>query len=178
MIQQNSALDSYRWSLREYLPKVGLNSSQNESIVTHSPDTRSLQVGVTLTQLLFDAGRGGRQKDLAKVQLAAGRQDYRTQEEQVTDAVRSLFNQILVLKKKLEIQETVAELAERQLSISRTEWSLGSAREIDVLDTEAPGVFASGEQKTDSEESEGYAVSTGQPSGAGSFGTPRRRRIF
>jgi outer membrane protein TolC len=137
VIQQSTALDGYRWGFREYLPKLGLNSSQNEAVTLNSPDTRSLQMGVTVTQLVFDAGRLGRQRDLARLQLSAGSQDYREQEEQITDSVRTLFNQILVLKKKLAIQAQVVEVADRQLEISRKELDLGSAREVDVLDTEA-----------------------------------------
>jgi outer membrane protein TolC len=137
VIQENSALDSYHWSLREFLPKVGLNYSQNQSVLLSSPDTRSVQAGLTLKQLVFDAGRGGRKKDLARVQMVASRQDFQWQEEQVTDSVQSLFNQILVLKKKLEIQSQVIELAQKQLDISKAEVHLGSAREIDYLETAA-----------------------------------------
>ncbi len=137
VIQQATALDSYRWGLREYLPKLGLSSSQNEAVLFNSPDTRSLQMGVTVTQLVFDAGRLGRQRDLARLQLSAGSQDYREQEEQITDLVRTLFNQILVLRKKLAIQDQVVAVADRQVEISRKELILGSAREVDVLDTEA-----------------------------------------
>lgn len=137
VIQQNSALDGYRWGLRDYLPKLGLNYNQNESVVIDSPDTRSIQAGLTLTQLLFDAGRGGRAKSLAKIQIVASQKDYQIQAEQLTDSVRNLFNQVLVLKEKLGIQDQVIALAEDQLTISRKEFQLGSSREIDVLDTEA-----------------------------------------
>ncbi len=136
VIQENSSLDAYRWSLREYFPKLGVNYSQNESVLIHSPDTRSVQAGLTLTQLLFDAGRGGRLKDLSKIQLISGQKDFQIQLEQVTDSVRHLFNQILVEKKKLEIQDQVIDLAGKQLDISRKEVELGSSREIDLLDAE------------------------------------------
>ena len=135
-IQANSALGQYRWGLREYLPQVGLNYSQNESVLLDSPDTRSTQAGVTVSQLLFDAGRGGRRRDLSRIQLLVNRQDSRVQEEKVIDSVTGLFNELLVLKKKREIQAQVIDLAQRQLAISRTELTLGLAREIDVLGTE------------------------------------------
>ncbi len=136
-IQENSSLDSYHWGLREYLPKLGVSYSQNDSVLIDSPDTRSVQAGLTLTQLLFDAGRNGRKRDLSRIALQSNRNDYQIQLEQVTDTVTGLFNQILVLKKKMEIQDQVIDLAEKQLIISRKELDLGSALEIDVLDTAA-----------------------------------------
>jgi len=135
-IQARSSLDRYRWGLREYLPKVGLNYSQNESVLLDSPDTRSIQAGVTVNQLLFDAGRGGRRRDLSQIQLLVNRQDYRIQEEKITDSVTSLFNQLLVVKKKREIQARAIDLAEKQLALSRAERGLGLVRDLDVLGAE------------------------------------------
>ena len=137
VLQQTAALDGYRWGFREYLPKVGLSFGQNENIVVNSADTRSLQVGVNVTQLVFDAGRLGRQRDLARLQMLAVRGDSQELREQIQDGVSSLFHQILVLQKKLEIQTEVVVLSERQRDITRLELSLGLSREVDLLDTEA-----------------------------------------
>jgi len=135
-IQENSALEGHRWGLREYLPKVGFNYAQNETVALDSPDTHSIQAGITVTQLLFDAGRGGRRRDLSRLQILTNQQDFQNEEEKLTDSVRSLFNKILVLKKKRVIEDQVIDLAETQLAIVRTERTLGSTREIDVLGTE------------------------------------------
>lgn len=136
-VRMRSAVESYRLGYRAFLPKLSVNFGQTNSIVVNAPDSRMDNIGVTATQLLFDAGRTSRKFQMSRLQLRLNDLARRDALDKARGQVRQLCVQIVVAKDKLRIQDDAIELSRAQLDVARAERSLGMSREIDVAETQA-----------------------------------------
>jgi outer membrane protein TolC len=121
---------------RDYFPQVSLGYLDSSNIVRGGADAASIEWSMTVTQPLFDGGRARRQRRLSEADLELQRRGIKDKEREIRESVDSAYHGVLMLKRKIEIQEGTLATTDQELEIARAQRSLGSIREIDLLQSE------------------------------------------
>lgn len=132
--EHRNNLYSHRLSLRSYLPQVKLNYSDSRSVIVGSDDSNSLQMGVSLSQPLFNGGRTVLKRRLEGIQLGLKGAEQDQQRESLRDQVWQVFHSFITLKEKLRLQRELKVVSDEQFLITQTEHNLGSLTDVDLLD--------------------------------------------
>ncbi len=136
LLQMAAEKYSFDLSIREFLPRFSVGYSQNDTVITGDPDTRSKNLSFTVSQLLYNGGRTLINRDLTRMQLTLDQYNYKTKQEDLINQTWSMYNKILMFKAKQKVQEDSYNIALKQLNISRTEHKVGLLTEVDLLETE------------------------------------------
>ncbi|MEW5814663.1 MAG: TolC family protein [Spirochaetota bacterium] len=131
-----AASKGYQLDIRNMLPRLEAGFNTSDTVILRSFDTRIKSASASLTQTLFNGGRTIMERKLAGVNLMLQNQEYDKKKEEILDTIFSLFNQILIFKEKMRLQNETYAIAQNQLVISEKEMKLGSIREIDLIETE------------------------------------------
>ena len=135
-MQLNTVKKSFSLSLRNYFPQLNISFYNNDSVVYGMPDSSSKQLSLTLIQPLFDGGRSSIARRLSETQLLFKNKRYNQTRENVLDTAWSFYFKTLILQKKAALQTEILEIAKNQHTIIKKEKELGSARDIDLIETE------------------------------------------
>ncbi len=92
---------------------------------------------MTATQPLYEGGRVGAQRDLAKSQIAAGRASLRNVEAQVLLGVVTAYMDVVRDQEALELARRQVELLERQRQAAQDRFDVGEVTRTDVAQAEA-----------------------------------------
>ncbi|MBI9108593.1 MAG: TolC family protein [Spirochaetales bacterium] len=125
----NSSLE-----LRNFLPQIEINYSDSRQVTTYAPDSDSLQLGIDITQPIFDGGREIKSRTLADIQLHLQAAILEQQIEELRDQVWQLFYGLLLNREKLVLQRELLDISSLQLAISLKKFELGSLTELDYLE--------------------------------------------
>lgn len=127
---------AHKLGIRDFLPQLSFTYSENRQVKYYNEDADSIQAGVTVTQPVYNGGKSVLQRKLSKVQLNLESASLAKQVEDIKDQVWQQYYQVMVYKKKLDLQEELFGLTQDQLSITKKKYEFGNITEIDFLESE------------------------------------------
>jgi len=136
LLQMAAEKYAFDLSIREFLPRLSLGYSQNDTVKIGDPDIRSKNISFTISQLLYNGGRTIISRNLTHMQLTLDRFNYKKKLEDLINQTWNMYNKILMFKEKKKLQQEIHKIALKQLEISRTERRVGLLTEVDLLATE------------------------------------------
>jgi outer membrane protein TolC len=134
--QASAAACTLKLGFRDCFPQVSLGYLDSSNVVTLGPDASSIQWTLSVKQPLFDGGRSTRQHRLAEADLDLQKRGIEDKKREILSSVDSAYSQVLMLKRKIAAQNDTLAIADQELAIARAQQSLGSLREIDLLESE------------------------------------------
>ncbi|GAB4368539.1 MAG: hypothetical protein Kow009_05330 [Spirochaetales bacterium] len=131
--QQRIEEEQHRLACLQFLPRISLGYSRNDTVIYHYPDTYLQRISLGLEQEIYD--RGKRRSDLRTEEktLRLRRRILSLQEEELSLRIAELFLQSIGLRVQGEILDRAMETTREQSRIARTELSLGQITESDYL---------------------------------------------
>jgi len=132
LLQMTAEKYAFDLSIREFLPRLSLGYSQNDTVKIGNPDIRSKNISFTISQLLYNGGRTIISRNLTHMQLTLDRFNYKKKLEDLINQTWNMYNKILMFKEKKKLQQEIHKIALKQLEISRTERRVGLLTEVDV----------------------------------------------
>ena len=124
-----------KFGLRNFLPQLELNYNNSHQTNLYAPDSETIQLGVIISQPIFDGGKTIKKQGLSKIQLEIQSAVLDQQIEDIHDQVRLLFFQLILNREKLELQQELLDISIEQLSITAKKFEIGSLTELDYLET-------------------------------------------
>ncbi len=109
---------SYNLGLREYFPQLSFTFNDSRQVRHDSGDTDSLQLDLTINQPIFNGGRTIIQRKLSSIQLSIQSAGLEKKVEEIRDQVWKLYHQVMINRKKLELQNELLLLSRDQLNIT------------------------------------------------------------
>jgi outer membrane protein len=123
-------------------PKVTINGSAtwsedfNNSALS-SGETTGWSANVTASQTLFEGGRIGAQREIARAQIRAGRASLRGVESQILLAAVFAYMDVVRDTAVLELSQRQVEVLERERQASQDRFDVGEITRTDVAQAEA-----------------------------------------
>ena len=134
--QLSAAILSLRFGLRDWFPQLSLGYLDSSNIVTGGPDAASIQWTMTVKQPVFDGGRSMRQRRLMEADLELQGRAIKDKRREILESVDTAYHRILMLRRKIDVQENTLEVTDQELEIARAQFKLGSVKELDLLESE------------------------------------------
>jgi outer membrane protein TolC len=119
---------------RQFFPSIELGWNHNDSVTYGTPDTRTKQLSIGVTQLIFDAGRRASQMNMKKNETKLNIYSITLKREDIIFSVINLYIEIIKSMRKKEIQMEILNTSVLQKRIAEEEVRLGTMTEIEYLD--------------------------------------------
>lgn len=127
-------MNSAKMAFNGFLPKFSFSLSENDTINILSSDSRTKSIQFSVSQEIFDGGKKQLAYSVNKIFSVYAYKNYELVLKKYILELAGLYNQILVQKEKLIIQENLFDLANSNLAIIKKEVILGLSTETDYLE--------------------------------------------
>lgn len=135
-LQMNYELQAARLDFGSFLPSIGISYGEKDLVVEKSGDSRKKDLEFTVTQLLFDGGVSYNLYELNRIRSLYKYQELEIEKQKIKIHILDMYYEIVMLKKKLDIQNNIINLGEKNLEIIKKEHALGLTLELDLLEYE------------------------------------------
>lgn len=135
-LQMNYELQAARLDFGLFLPSIGISYGEKDLVVEKSGDSRKKDLEFTVTQLLFDGGVSYNLYELNRIRSLYKYQELEIEKQKIKIHILDMYYEIVMLKKKLDIQNNIINLGEKNLEIIKKEHALGLTLELDLLEYE------------------------------------------
>lgn len=135
-LQMNYELQAARLDFGSFLPSIGISHGEKDLVVEKSGDSRKKDLQFTVTQLLFDGGVSYNLYELNRIRSLYKYQELEIEKQKIKIHILDMYYEIVMLKKKLDIQNNIINLGEKNLEIIKKEHALGLTLELDLLEYE------------------------------------------
>lgn len=135
-LQMNYELQAARLDFGSFLPSIGISYGEKDLVVEKSGDSRKKDLQFTVTQLLFDGGVSYNLYELNRIRSLYKYQELEIKKQKIKIHILDMYYEIVMLKKKLDIQNNIINLGEKNLEIIKKEHALGLTLELDLLEYE------------------------------------------
>lgn len=135
-LQMNYELQAARLDFGSFLPSIGISYGEKDLVVEKSGDSRKKDFEFTVTQLLFDGGVSYNLYELNRIRSLYKYQELEIEKQKIKIHILDMYYEIVMLKKKLDIQNNIINLGEKNLEIIKKEHALGLTLELDLLEYE------------------------------------------
>lgn len=135
-LQMNYELQAARLDFGLFLPSIGISYGEKDLVVEKSGDSRKKDLQFTITQLLFDGGVSYNLYELNRIRSLYKYQELEIEKQKIKIHILDMYYEIVMLKKKLDIQNNIINLGEKNLEIIKKEHALGLTLELDLLEYE------------------------------------------
>ena len=135
-LQMNYELQAARLDFGSFLPSIGIYYGEKDLVVEKSGDSRKKDLQFTVTQLLFDGGVSYNLYELNRIRSLYKYQELEIEKQKIKIHILDMYYEIVMLKKKLDIQNNIINLGEKNLEIIKKEHALGLTLELDLLEYE------------------------------------------
>lgn len=135
-LQMNYELQAARLDFGSFLPSIGISYGEKDLVVEKSGDSRKKDLQFTVTQLLFDGGVSYNLYELNRIRSLYKYQELEIEKQKIKIHILDMYYEIVMLKKKLDIQNNIINLGEKNLEIIKKEHALGLTLELDLLEYE------------------------------------------
>ena len=132
----NYELQAARLDFGSFLPSIGISYGEKDLVVEKSGDSRKKDLQFTVTQLLFDGGVSYNLYELNRIRSLYKYQELEIEKQKIKIHILDMYYEIVMLKKKLDIQNNIINLGEKNLEIIKKEHALGLTLELDLLEYE------------------------------------------
>ncbi len=129
-----SSAKSARLSISEFLPKLDLSWTEDDSVKVGGADTRAKSISAGVTQLVFDGGKAKLAYDMNKTASYYNLKLYESELNRFRSSVIDSYYEILQLQQQVMIQDQLESNAKIQLDIMKKETELGLALETDYFE--------------------------------------------
>ncbi|MCL2440977.1 MAG: TolC family protein [Treponema sp.] len=133
---QTIAEGAWRWGIREYFPKIGINISENDRLQQIGADSFVKNYGITLDQLIFDGGRTSMSRRLERMELELTSARLDRMASDIAEAAIAAYRNVLSSRAILDIKKTALSVLEEQRMVLNEEVQLGLALEIDLANAD------------------------------------------
>ena len=135
-LQMNYELQAARLDFGSFLPSIGISYGEKDLVVEKSGDSRKKDLQFTVTQLLFDGGVSYNLYELNRIRSLYKYQELEIEKQKIKIHILDMYYEIVMLKKKLDIQNNIINLGEKNLEIIKKEHALRLTLELDLLEYE------------------------------------------
>ena len=135
-LQMNYELQAARLDFGSFLPSIGISYGEKDLVVEKSGDSRKKDLQFTVTQLLFDGGVSYNLYELNRIRSLYKYQELEIEKQKIMIHILDMDYERVMLKKKLDIQNNIINLGEKNLEIIKKEHALGLTLELDLLEYE------------------------------------------
>lgn len=135
-LQMNYELQAARLDFGSFLPSIGISYGEKDLVVEKSGDSRKKDLQFTVTQLLFDGGVSYNLYELNRIRSLYKYQELEIEKQKIKIHILDMYYEIVMLKKKLDIQNNIINLGEKNLEIIKKEHALGLTLELELLEYE------------------------------------------
>ena len=135
-LQMNYELQAARLDFGSFLPSIGISYGEKDLVVEKSGDSRKKDLQFTVTQLLFDGGVSYNLYEHNRIRSLYKYQELEIEKQKIKIHILDMYYEIVMLKKKLDIQNNIINLGEKNLEIIKKEHALGLTLELDLLEYE------------------------------------------
>ena len=135
-LQMNYELQAARLDFGSFLPSIGISYGEKDLVVEKSGDSRKKDLEFTVTQLLFDGGVSYNLYELNRIRSLYKYHELEIEKQKIKIHILDMYYEIVMLKKKLDIQNNIINLGEKNLEIIKKEHALGLTLELDLLEYE------------------------------------------
>ena len=132
----NYELQAARLDFGSFLTSSGISYGEKDLVVEKSGDSRKKDLQFTVTQLLFDGGVSYNLYELNRIRSLYKYQELEIEKQKIKIHILDMYYEIVMLKKKLDIQNNIINLGEQNLEIIKKEHALGLTLELDLLEYE------------------------------------------
>ena len=126
----------YKLELRQFFPQLTFNLSGNQTVSESSTDSYSKQLGISLSQPVFDGGRTWSRRILSRIQLRINEQELQVKREKVQDHIWQLYYASAMVIERLKLQKKSFEMAEKQLKVIDLQFQQGTITGLSKLEAE------------------------------------------
>lgn len=127
---------TWELSARAYFPSLSLDIGDDERVAVGAADSFSKRLGLTIDATLWDGGKLDSDREFARAEIALARAALARKAAELAESARRMYRDCLSLREKIKIAERAVAAAEGQFGIAKLQFSLGNAKEIDLLDIE------------------------------------------
>ena len=135
-LQMNYELQAARLDFGSFVPSIGISYGEKDLVVEKSGDSRKKDLQFTVTQLLFDGGVSYNLYELNRIRSLYKYKELEIEKQKIKIHILDMYYEIVMLKKKLDIQNNIINLGEKNLEIIKKEHALGLTLELDLLEYE------------------------------------------
>ena len=135
-LQMNYELQAARLDFGSFLPSIGISYGEKDLVVEKSGDSRKKDLEFTVTQLLFDGGVSYNLYELNRIRSLYKYHELEIEKQKIKIHILDMYYEIVMLKKKLDIQNNIINLGEKNFEIIKKEHALGLTLELDLLEYE------------------------------------------
>jgi len=126
----------YKLELRQFFPQLTFNLRSNQRVAESNTDSYSKQLGISLSQPVFDGGRTWSRQILSGIQLRINEQELQVKKEEIKDQVWQLYYTSAMIIEKIELQKKSFEMAEKQLEVIDLQFQQGTITGLSKLEAE------------------------------------------
>ncbi len=121
------------FSIKDFLPQLGLSLSDSDSISMHSPDSRTKSIQFSLTQTVLDGSRKIAY-DLSNMQAIYAYKENEQAMQQFDSEIMSYYYNCLLAYSRLKIKNDLLQNTQAQVDIMQKQYLLGMVLETDYLE--------------------------------------------
>ena len=121
---------------RAYLPRLTINTSEDDRISRIGSDAFLKNYGLSLDQLLWDGGRTSMSRKLEKMELSLLGARLDRMAADIAESAVSAYRSVISSRAALEIREAALKALEEQLRLLGREVELGLALPVDLSEAE------------------------------------------
>ncbi|MDC7226717.1 MAG: TolC family protein [Spirochaetales bacterium] len=122
------------WAAAGLLPDVSLSMNATAATVLHSPDSRSLQFALNVSQPVFNGGRSSRTRLINELNNQIQITDLNSRQRELQNSIWTLYFNLLLNREKRLLNEELMKFSAEQLKIVREKYRMGSLTELDYLE--------------------------------------------
>ncbi|MDR2730754.1 MAG: TolC family protein [Treponema sp.] len=122
----------WKWSLRSFIPRIGLNVSENDRLQKIGADSFIKNYELSVEQLIFDGGRTSINQKLESIELKLSLSEIEKIASNVAESAISAYRNVLVSRAIYGIRESALVVLEEQHRILSHEVKLGLALPSDL----------------------------------------------
>jgi len=133
---QNLMEGAWKWGIREYFPKIGINVSENDRLQQLGADSFMKSYGISLEQLIFDGGRTSMSRKLERMELDLASSKLDRMAHEVAESAIVVYRNVLSSRAILEIKKLALNVIEEQRNILKEEVRIGLALPVDLANAD------------------------------------------
>jgi outer membrane protein TolC len=133
-VNQRISEEQLALGYRQFFPSIEFGWNHNDSVTYGTTDTRTKQLSIGVSQLIFDAGRRASRMKIKETETKLNIYSITLKKEEIIFSVINLYIEIIKSMHKKEIQQEILNTSKIQHRIAREEVRLGTMTEIEFLD--------------------------------------------
>jgi len=127
---------AWKWGIREYFPRIGINVSENDRLQKIGADSFMKNYSLSFDQLIFDGGRISMSRKLERMELDLTSSRLDRMASEIAEAAISAYRNILSSRAILDIKISALSILEEQRKILNEELELGLALAVDLANAD------------------------------------------